>query len=55
VARCHDQFNGSGDIAIPLVGGFWLMRVDVEQIRPLWVPTKLREGVDDELGHLYHV
>jgi hypothetical protein len=30
VAWRHDYFNGSGDIAIPFVGGLWLMPVDLE-------------------------
>jgi hypothetical protein len=41
----HDQFNGSGDIAIPFVGGLWLMPVDLEQFADRdGAPRRLDKG-----------
>jgi hypothetical protein len=46
----HNQFNGSGDITIPLVGGFRLMPVDLEQFADRDVaPGRRDKGADDEL------
>jgi hypothetical protein len=53
VAWRHDWFNGSGDIAIPFVGGLRLMAVDLEQFADReGAPRRLGidEGVDDEFG-----
>src|SRR5665213_1254044 len=54
VAWRHVWFNGSGDIAIPLVSVPWLMAVDVEQFAgPGGRPTEaghIGKVVNDELG-----
>ena len=50
VAWRHDQFNDSGDIAIPFLGGFWLMAVDLERFADRdGAPRRPDKGVDDEL------